>query len=718
MKKVIFYPSILAAFLFFSANVYSTIRYVKTTGSGSGASWVDASSDLQLTINNSSEGDEIWVAAGTYKPNRKANATETVTENDRNNAFVLKSGVKIYGGFGGTETLLSQRNWTTNSTILSGDLGTTGNNSDNAYHVVISSGAVGTAELNGFTIKLGYAYNSSNITVNGYSFGSGYGGGILCTHSSPTFTNLNVTSNYADYFGGGIYNDTALPTITNVTVSSNIAGQRGGGMFNTSSSPTITNSIFKSNAANSGTGGAISNTTSSSPIITNTLIFKNTSNQNGGGIFSESSSTPQLINSTIVYNTTSNTWAAGGLDGAFTVKNSILWGNKGGGISYNYNGSVTFNYCLLENGTLSGTSIISNSTPLFTDVTTDDYHLKGWSPGVNTGSNLLNSSSTDLDGNPRKFNNGTIDLGPFEYQSSDTSKPVATTILYVKKGSSGTGTSWANAYGELADALAYSNESGTVAQIWVAAGTYYPLYYAGSGGSNQEKSFVMQKDLKIYGGFAGTETALSQRNWKTNVTILSGNSTSYHVVIATGDAGMGSLDGFTITGGNAGSWGTTIINSYSSVWQYGGGIYCCTSSPTLSNLIVKSNSSVSYAAAIYCTSTSNPTFNNTLIYNNSPGQGFAVMSENTSTPIFNNATIVNNNGGGLNGNFALNNSIVWNNSGTNNVSGTVTYNSCLIGGGTVSGSSIISNSDPSFVNTSTGDYHLLLSSPAKKCRGQ
>ena len=58
-------------------------------------------------------GDEVWVAAGTYKPTGGA---------DQTISFNPPAGVKIYGGFAGTETSRGQRDWITNKTILSGDL--------------------------------------------------------------------------------------------------------------------------------------------------------------------------------------------------------------------------------------------------------------------------------------------------------------------------------------------------------------------------------------------------------------------------------------------------------------------------------------------------------------------------------------------------------------------------------------------------------------------
>src|SRR6201996_5084221 len=89
--------------------------YVKPGGTGTGSgSWANAAAATQLAaiIAGAASGDQVWVAAGTYFP-------QPVTS--RINAFVLKSGVSVYGGFNGTETALTQRSYTTDVTVLSGD---------------------------------------------------------------------------------------------------------------------------------------------------------------------------------------------------------------------------------------------------------------------------------------------------------------------------------------------------------------------------------------------------------------------------------------------------------------------------------------------------------------------------------------------------------------------------------------------------------------------
>lgn len=97
------------------------------------------------------------------------------------------------------------------------------------------------------------------------------------------------------------------------------------------------------------------------------------------------------------------------------------------------------------------------------------------------------------------------------------------TLLYVKVSASGVnnGTSWTDAYTKLQDAITFANANSSVTQIWVAAGTYYPDEGAGPINNNRSASFSLKNNLAIYGGFAGTETLLSERNWTTKSTILS-----------------------------------------------------------------------------------------------------------------------------------------------------------------------------------------------------
>ncbi len=193
----------------------------------------------------------------------------------------------------------------------------------------------------------------------------------------------------------------------------------------------------------------------------------------------------------------------------------------------------------------------------------------------------------------------------------------ASNIIYVNKDAlgNGSGDSWTNAVPELADALLWARQhlsdgtwnSGNPLRIWVAKGTYKPLYShdddAGDDSPPVLNSFVLVKDVQVYGGFAGSEATLAERtNWRANPTILSGEldepyeegEDTYtgvcHVVVAAGEAGSAVLDGFTITGGKAEYWNYYDVNGKLTSSDRGGGIYVVDSYPTLQNLLVSNNS--------------------------------------------------------------------------------------------------------------------------------
>jgi len=140
--------------LLIPARMFSqTVAYVNVNtigGLANGTSWTNAYTDLTSACCV----DQIWVAAGTYKPGSGSPV--------RTSTFTIPSGIKIYGGFNGTESNLSERNWRTNVTILSGDIGTVGTYTDNVYHVVSFSGVSSVTTLDGFTVTKGYADQSSD----------------------------------------------------------------------------------------------------------------------------------------------------------------------------------------------------------------------------------------------------------------------------------------------------------------------------------------------------------------------------------------------------------------------------------------------------------------------------------------------------------------------------------------------------------------------------
>ena len=113
---------IILILLFSFSSLHAQI-YVdaNATGTNNGTSWTNAFTELHAATALAGYGAQIWIADGTYYPTSSTN---------RNISFQINNGVEIYGGFAGGETSISQRDWVANPTILSGDIGTSGTNTD------------------------------------------------------------------------------------------------------------------------------------------------------------------------------------------------------------------------------------------------------------------------------------------------------------------------------------------------------------------------------------------------------------------------------------------------------------------------------------------------------------------------------------------------------------------------------------------------------------
>ncbi len=373
------------------------IIYVNANAGGknSGASWNNAYTDLQaaLALANASSAKEIWVAAGTYKP--------TSSTTDRGATFRLTSGVKIYGGFAGSETSLV-RDFKTNKTILSGDIAgnddpnvipitNTSNKADNVNHVVSIENSANTI-LDGLTVQFGFA--------NGGGVNS-LGGGIrIYKSSSNNINNITLLNNFASSGGGISIEDHSPTTITNAILSKNGTTTAGGGIYNSSySATTVKNSVFSDNR--SAIGAAIYNQAGSSMTITNTSFSNNIS---PGGIKGSISN------------------EAFGITTTLTIKNSILWDNNSAGSISNNGGSVNVSNSIVQGG-YTGTGN-SSSDPLFANasdidgldnilMTSDDgLNLAPNSPARDTGTSV-GAPATDITGFARPQGPG-FDMGAYE----------------------------------------------------------------------------------------------------------------------------------------------------------------------------------------------------------------------------------------------------------------------------------------------------------------
>lgn len=302
LKIGITYFHILALFFLTALSGNAKIRYVKpiATGSGDGTSLTNASNDLQFMIDASQPNDEVWVLAGTYKPNTYQTGITGGTS-VRDYTFTIKNKVKIYGGFIGTETDKSQRTKAIivlNPSILSGDLGALNDTTDNSRHVLVSIYNDDTTVFDGFVVKDGtndigagagmYIYNSHIKILNClFTKNTAFGGsGLEILYSEPTITNSTFHENVATRSGGGAASIVeSFPKIINCSFSSN-SGGKGGAIYNVSSTSIFENCTFSKNIATYdyddhwvpriGIGAAIFNMFSRLSEIKNCIFWGNT----------------------------------------------------------------------------------------------------------------------------------------------------------------------------------------------------------------------------------------------------------------------------------------------------------------------------------------------------------------------------------------------------------------------------------------------------------
>jgi predicted outer membrane repeat protein len=736
-----------------AAPAASIIR-VTTTGATSGAcgsTWATAC-DLQYALSVALSGDEIWVKAGTYKPTTNSNRSAT---------FQLKNGVSVYGGFATmTETLRSQRNWTANVAVLSGDIGAAGNNSDNSYHVVTGSGTNGTAILDGFTVTGGNANGSpepddlgggmynyyGSPTVQNVVFSANtattFGGGMHNSHSNPTLTNVTFSGNtVTNGDGGGMVNtDTSAPTLTNVTFSNNsVTDGNGGGMLNDNCSPTLSNVTFANNSTTGGDGGALYNDLVSTPVLTNVTFYSNTAimssghnGGNGGAIYNYATSNYTMTNVTFSGNRAvgydAYNPAYGGAmytaSGSVTARNAIFWGNAPDQ-AYNDSSTVTINTSVVQDGCptgstcpgiitanpllgapgnyggyvetiplLPGSSAIdaandavcpatdargvtrpqgphcdigafessrftlaitggnNQSTPINTafaqplqvSVTANNAiepvnggkvtftpPASGASASLATSPATIASGSASVNATANGIRGAYVVTASIVGGNTVTFNLRNTGVFYVKPGASGNCSSWAAAC-ELQTAL---GSAGAGDEIWVAAGTYTP-----TTGTDPNATFTLANGVGVYGGFAGTETARSQRSWTTHVTTLSGNLSGgahpYHVVTANSTDSTTALDGFTVTGGQG-------------TGQVGGGVYINNGSLTIANCRI-TNNSADYGGGVFQSGSGRIDIINSLVERNHSGNQGGGLYINGDVALINTLVLTNTSGadgGGL-----------------------------------------------------------------------
>jgi parallel beta-helix repeat protein len=208
-------------------------------------------------------------------------------------------------------------------------------------------------------------------------------------------------------------------------------------------------------------------------------------------------------------------------------------------------------------------------------------------------------------------------------------------ITYVDADANGAndGSTWADAYNYLQDALADAASDGDVNKIWVAQGIYKPDTNSAdpNGSGNREATFQLISGVALYGGFPSGGGVWNDRDSDACETILSGNinmldvsaDNSYHVVTGSGTNDTAVLDGFILTAGNA----RGVSPHYD-----GGGMYNSSGSPTLTKCAFSNNRANTRGGGLYNCDSSGPTLTNCTFSGNTADQGGAMYNDNSSGP--------------------------------------------------------------------------------------
>jgi hypothetical protein len=664
-----------------------------------GSSWANACGDLQAAIEAAAalatpeEPAQVWVAAGTYRPNSWPNGGGALGQRH----FSLRNQVAVYGGFPATgNPTMAQRDHAVHVTRLSGDTDVDGRPSGNCIHVFHHPAGTdldASAILDGATIADGNAW----VTPFERS-----GAGMLNDSSSPTLRNCLFTRNIVFDDGGALCNNgSAAPTLLNCVFVGNEATYGGALCNNGSAAPTLANCTFTGNQATY--GGAVCNAESAAPILANCVFVGNEASHGGA-----------------LYNTLSSP----------VLANCILWSNRA------YEGTQVWNapgawppitYSCVADG-YEGTGNIATD-PRFADTASGLLHLLPDSPCVDAGNTAAvpPEATTDVTGAPR-VQGAAVDMGAYERTPTApgmvaiayrvhgldaarvtvgaqtgrwfeievarggaappvtasggyllrwtgprgerrTDNPLALPgvdsdqvwtavvspalpepngVVYVRPGGTGDGSSWARALGDLQAAIETAALFGD-GQVWVAAGTYTPSSWPNGGTAARERHFSLRNHAAVLGGFpANGEPTLTERDPAAHATVLSGDlgvagSTAdnayhvfYHPKLASLDT-TATLAGVTVTAGHAdGPWADLQAS--------GAGMLNELSSPMLRDCAFSANSA-GCAVLNWCSS---PVLTHCTFSANLDGGG--MYSELGSSPVLTDCTFTGNaaySGGGV-----------------------------------------------------------------------
>jgi len=415
--------------------------FVKKGGTGlqDGSDWNNAWAEVSTALTNTIPGDTILVAEGTYYPSVQSHGSYP-----RSVTFAV-NGIRLSGGFTGDPNFSTvfEPDGNTNATILSGDIGTPGLETDNAFHVVTVTG--GNSTIDGFKIIDGYADQIGSASPPVPSFENG--GGIRVDSAGLVVLRRLTVSDSLATLGAGIYVHNATLHLSKSRIRGNTtANGRGAGLYmDHSNNSRVYNTHFKSNSSPTSTtgkaeGGAIYCTYDVPGLIVANCVFHDNTAMRGGAICvhePEIGFASRWINNTIAFNRASVDGGGGGMfvrnnvptaDGAVLVYNSVFHGNEGGTVASDIlDQSGTPSLFAVEH-TCSDPSVTPAppwaagsgnlaADPLFVNAAARNLSLNAGSPCNDAGNdNHLPLDWLDIDGNGAT----STQVLPLDFRGSDS----------------------------------------------------------------------------------------------------------------------------------------------------------------------------------------------------------------------------------------------------------------------------------------------------------
>jgi hypothetical protein len=411
MRRVAF--SFVAVVLL-SRSLHATTRYVATNGSDSNPGTSTAPlRTIQRGVDLSTPGDTVIVQDGTYGPEGHYTCGTICSQN----------------GYAAPVTFTSSGTASAPITVKAA----------NKWGAILDCGLPsgysgdGTDGVQACDTYFDFQSAASYIVIQGFDITRGYWSGVFINGSYNH--DIQVIGNHFHHIGNrhytipsgieswGIEGSYAGTSTSNITYTGNVFNNIGRlptsgqsstdynhdhGLYIYNGPYTITNNIFYANTA--GWDIQISPGTHDTNISSNTFQGPNP-NRDGLIVLWADSSHPNTnitIQNNIFYNGRNyaiDSWQAKEVN--TLIDHNVVYGSPNGVIDTSVIG-----------GSFNVTSNRINSDPMFVDVATNNYHLQGGSPAIDTGASV--AVANDFDGAARPQGAG-FDVGAYEYTGSTNS---------------------------------------------------------------------------------------------------------------------------------------------------------------------------------------------------------------------------------------------------------------------------------------------------------